>query len=245
MSKDKEKKTFFEVFSMGAGGKGVTQDTTGGEEELGHSIPKGEDIVVISDMTTDSRDKKRSWRGPYGVGLETIIIASVGGVLLAVGCFFLGHKLGSNRATKVEVAKVATLPKVPAPTKAENKPVAKAVEKTSTEIKAKLPEKTSTEVKTKSAQQPVAPEESRWSLRVISYKDAEKNLEKATNLAKMLKNSMGYDAFVARLGSQIVVCLGEFNSKNSTQLLELQKQLKDLEYENKKQFAGCYPVRIK
>lgn len=258
MSKDKEKKTFFEVFSMDAGGKGGTQGTTGGEGELGHAIPKGEDIVVISDMATGvPKDKKRSWRGPFGVRLETIILASVGGVLLAVGCFFLGHKLGSNKAPKEEVAKAAALPKVSAPAKVEKKSVAKAQEKTSTEakvkaqeknfaeVKAKAPEKTSVEVKAKPVQQPVVPEESKWSLRVISYKDAEKNLEKATSLAKMLKSSMGHDAFVARLGSQIVVCLGEFNSKNSTQLLELQKQLKDFEYENKKQFAGCYPVRIR
>lgn len=246
MSKDKEKKTFFEVFSMGAEGKGVTpQGTAGGGEGLGHAIPKEEDIVVISDMATGaSKDKKRNWRGPFGVRLETIVIASVGGVLLAVGCFFLGHKLGANKAPKVEVAKAATLSKVPAPAKVEKRLVTKAPEKTSTEVKAKVSEKM-TEEKAKPVQQPVAPEESRWSLRIISYKDAEKNLEKATNLAKMLKNSVGHDAFVARLGSQIVVCLGEFDSKNSAQLLELQKQLKEFEYENKKQFAGCYPVRIR
>ncbi|MBI5124803.1 MAG: hypothetical protein HZA70_01055 [Planctomycetes bacterium] len=84
-----------------------------------------------------------------------------------------------------------------------------------------------------------------WSLRVVSYKEGAKSIEKATGLATLLKERTGHDAFVARQGSQIVVCLGEFDSRNSTQLEELQKQLKGFKYEDKMQFAGCYPVKVK
>ena len=225
----KEGRTFFEVFSQRSPGKEVKGSGSGSP---------GEDLLVISEVgSSGSSRPSRNWRGPYRVGLETIVLGAVGGVLLAVGCFFLGLKLGDNgnltkgpsesTSGKVVSAEKAS-PKRSTPTvkasqeKPSNVPVAKA---------APAPKATS--------------DKDMWSLRVVSYKEGAKSIEKATGLATLLKERTGHDAFVARQGSQIVVCLGEFDSRNSTQLEELQKQLKGFKYEDKIQFAGCYPVKVK
>ncbi|MDI6759925.1 MAG: hypothetical protein QMD05_03795 [Candidatus Brocadiaceae bacterium] len=226
----KEGRTFFEVFSQRSPGKEVKGSSSGSP---------GEDLLVISEVgSSGSSRPRRNWRGPYGVGLETIVLGAVGGVLLAVGCFFLGLKLGDDRnltkgpseSTSVKVASAEKAsPKRPAPLAktSQEKPSNVAVAKAAPTPKA------------------VASDKDTWSLRVVSYKEGAKGIEKATGLATLLKERTGHDAFVARQGSQIVVCLGEFDSRNNTQLEELQKQLKGFKYEDKVQFAGCYPVKVK
>lgn len=239
MSKGKESKTFFEVFSMQS--KGKDAETQGAPEE-GPQIPaptQGEDLVVISDVTADTPGRKR-WGGSFNVNLATIILASVGGVCLAVGCFFIGHKLGLDKAFKDRVVKKeAILGKG-----TTEQPKAQQVSPAKAKVGQVRPSN-ATAVTAPAKPQVATPERLKWSLRVVSYKNIDKNLEKATHLATLLQDRMGHSAFVAKLGSQIVVCLGEFDSKNNTQLHELQKQLKDFKFENKKQFAGCYPVQVR
>ena len=85
----KEGRTFFEVFSQRSPGK---------EAKGSGSGSPGEDLLVISEVgSSGSGRPSRNWRGPYRVGLETIVLGAVGGVLLAVGGFFLGFKLVDNR----------------------------------------------------------------------------------------------------------------------------------------------------
>lgn len=225
----KEGRTFFEVFSQRSPGKEVKGSGSGSP---------GEDLLVISEVgSSGSSRPRRSWRGPYRVGLETIVLGAVGGVLLAVGCFFLGLKLGDN-SNLTKGPSESTSGKVASAEKASPKrstPTAKASQ-----------EKPSNVAVAKAAPTPrAASGKDTWSLRVISYKEGAKSIEKATGLATLLKERTGHDAFVARQGSQIVVCLGEFDSRNSTQLEELQKQLKGFKYEDKMQFAGSYPVKVK
>ncbi len=241
----KEGKTFFEVFSQG----------TSGREQKSSGRP-GEDLLVISDVSSDR--PKRSWRGPYRVGLETIVLGAVGGVLLAVGCFFLGLKLGDHRnlakgqlesaTTKVATAEKGS-PKRPAPVAKAQVPAAKVPQEKPGNVPiAKVShEKPNNAPVAKASFTPkaVPAEKDTWSLRVIAYKEGGKGIERATNLATTLKERTGHDAFVAKQGSTIVVCLGEFDSRDSAQLLELQKSIRELKYENKMQFAGCYPVKVK
>lgn len=225
----KEGRTFFEVFSQRSPGKEVKGSGSGSP---------GEDLLVISEVgSSGSSRPSRNWRGPYRVGLETIVLGAVGGVLLAVGCFFLGLKLGDN-GSLTKGPSESTSGKVASAEKASPKrstPTAKASQ-----------EKPSNVPVAKAAPAPKATsDKDMWSLRVVSYKEGAKSVEKAAGLATLLKERTGHDAFVARQGSQIVVCLGEFDSRNSTQLEELQKLLKGFKYEDKMQFAGCYPVKVK
>ncbi|MFN3468001.1 MAG: SPOR domain-containing protein [Candidatus Brocadiales bacterium] len=223
---NKEGKTFFEVFSQSASGKEVKGSA---------SVSPGEDLLVISEVGSSGRSR-RSWRGPYRVWLETIVLGAVGGVLLAVGCFFLGLKLGDKDLIKsptvsspiktVQAEKTSPKQQAPAAKVSQEKPGNGPV------TKAPITPKTASGKDT-------------WSLRVISYKEGAKGLEKATSLANLLRERTGHGAFVARQGSQIVVCLGEFDSKSSVQLEELQKLVRGFKYEDKVQFAGCYPVKVK
>jgi hypothetical protein len=221
-----EGKTFFEVFSQGAAGK---QAKGSGSER------PGEDLLVISD--TGGGKPRKNWKGPYRIGLATVVLGAIGGVLLAVGCFFLGLKLGGTK----DVAKVQPKPAVVQGTHSEKtvpKQPAPAV---------KHPQERPSSVslaKTSVAPKPGTGKDT-WSLRVISYKEGANSLQRATGLAHFLKDRTGQDAFVAKQGSQIVVCLGEFDSRDNPKLAELQKLVKGFKYEDKTQFAGCYPVKVR
>ncbi len=223
----KEGRTFFEVFSQGFKGK---------ESKGSGSERSGEDIIVISEVKNINRPKRR-WRGPYHVGLETIILGAVGGVLLAVGLFFLGLKLGNDN-DMASVQSNSAKAKVSYSEKSTQKPSAQG-----TKVQQDKP--TSTSIAKASYAPKKIPEKDTWSLRVISYKEGSKNLEKATSLASFLRERTGHNAFVARQGTQLVVCIGEFDTRDSSQLVELQKQVKELKYQEKAQFAGCYPVKLK
>lgn len=233
----REGKTFFEVFSQGSSEK---RSKGSGSER------PGEDLLVISDVNSDSSSSsssnssskpRRNWRGPYKVGLATIVLGAVGGVFLAVGCFFLGLKLGGHRdlaqaqpksATVKAVRVEKTFPRAPSSvaetsiTKPSNSPVAKV-----------------------SSTPKAVPGNATWSLRVVSYKEGAKSLEMATTLANVLKERTGHEAFVARHGSQIVVCVGAFDSQDNPKLSELQKLVRELKYEDRIQFAGAYPVKVR
>ena len=85
----------------------------------------------------------------------------------------------------------------------------------------------------------------KWTIRVVSYTNTKENLEKAKELAKTLQGSLGYDSFIVNIGKELYICIGEFESNDSADLIAAQKKLADFKYENKKQFDGCYPIRMR
>ena len=70
-------------------------------------------------------------------------------------------------------------------------------------------------------------------------------MEKAKELARALQNLVRYNAFVVNTGKELIVCVGEFEANDSPDLVNTQKTLAEFKYENKKQFDGCYPIRMK
>ena len=56
---------------------------------------------------------------------------------------------------------------------------------------------------------------------------------------------LGYNAFIVNTGKELIVCVGEFESNDSADLVNTKKTLAEFKYENKKQFEGCYPIRMK
>ncbi|MFQ5862271.1 MAG: hypothetical protein ACE5IC_04015 [Candidatus Brocadiales bacterium] len=248
MAKGKIGKTFFEVYGSQPREGGTSGDKAD-KEKTPADFPtsEGEDVIVISDVADGLPEKEEvSGKGRAAA----IIIGSVCGVGLAIGMFFLGHSIGKVETPRQEMAAEApaavgatvpkTKPRPPVAAKAERKR-AKEAASTPSKPEKKPPEKAA-------AAPAVAPPPASadmWTLRVISYTDVQKNLEKAAIVADVLQSTTGHDAFVARFGNKLVVCLGEFNSKDNPELLELQKQIRAFEYEKKKQFISSYPVRLK
>lgn len=252
MAKGKSGKTFFEVYGTQPHGGHSSSGSKAGEEKIPEDFPyyEGENIIVVSDIA----DKLHTKEGGPGKGRAVIIIvAIVCGVGLAVGMFFLGRSVGTVKApTAVGTAlpkaeggrgKGPERPEAVAPT--PRKPIVEkpAPEKPPAMIAVAPPVAPPPPV----TPPPAAPPKSKdtWALRIISYSDVQKNLEKAAAVADFLQSATGHDAFVARLGDKLVVCLGEFDSQDNPELLELQKEVREFEYENKKQFVSSYPVRIK
>lgn len=168
---------------------------------------------------------------------DTLVYAALGAVFLSLGCFFIGHKLGYNKGFKSELAKQASV-------ESTKEKVLQLTTKNTGETQEAL-----TATVSQSAQgiqlQPAVSKEANWTLRIISYKVGDRNTTKAAELSRTIQKEMGYDAFVAKTSKELVVCVGKFDSRDSSELLSLQKELRDFEYENKKQFKSCYPVRLR
>ncbi len=247
MAKGKAGKAFFEVYGSQQQKGDIPVGDKAGEEKIPVDFPTygGEELIVISDIADRLHEGGEGPGGGRGALVPIIIIAGVCGIGLAVGMFFLGHSVGKGKAPGEEVAAKASATAGPEVPKIEKRPAGTAdvavstPEKPLKEMAAPLPSPARVVV--------APPPESTdtWTLRIISYTDVQKNLEKAAGVADFLQNATGHDAFVARLGNKLVVCLGEFGSKRNPELLELQKQVRDFEYENRKQFISSYPVRIK
>lgn len=241
MAKGKPGKTFFEVYgSQSHKGSEVPVSGKAGKEKIIEDFPvfEGEDLIVISDIA----EMPPAMGGGSGKGkVVAIIIGAACGVGLAIGMFFLGHSLGRGSRPPSGEITVKTPGKATAP---------KVIQESGGPERPKIVEKQERREKqvAKAPVPPVAPlpaTTDTWTLRIISYSDVQKNLERAAAVADFLQNATGHDAFVARLGNKLVVCLGEFSSKRSPDLLELQKQVRAFEYENRKQFITSYPVRLK
>lgn len=175
---------------------------------------------------------------------ETLIIGAIAATFLSIACFFVGYKVGFNNGAmnqaeewletiEPQEAKKSTFGQKPealpqAPQKGASKgeqPLIITKEKQTEQRKPIIRDK--------------------WTLRVVSYKNTKENLEKAKELAKTLQNSLGYDAFIVNVGKELYICVGEFETNDSADLIEAQKQLVDYKYENKKQFDSCYPIRMR
>ena len=204
--------------------------------------------------TQDSGLRTRHEAWPQRLGLkrdevyirqDTLIYAALGAVFLSLGCFFIGHKLGYDKGLNAELINVKPVKQDSVGSTKENalQPTAKKVE----EAQGAVPMAFSQTPQTIQSQPPVSggSKEEKWTLRIVSYKTGDQNTKKASELARTIQKEIGHDAFVAKTSHELVVCVGKFDNRDSSELLALQKELKDFKYDNKKQFKGCYPVRLR
>jgi len=176
---------------------------------------------------------------------ETLIIGAIAATFLSIACFFVGHKVGYNKGITSQAEEwLETIEPKEATragfgdSKANNSQSGESAEDGSSKVREKT-EKTESIVKDDTVIK------DKWTLRVVTYKNTKKNVERAKNVAGLLQESLGYNAFVVNTGKELFVCVGEFENWNGTDLTNAQKAVANFEYENKKQFKGCYPVRIR
>ena len=175
---------------------------------------------------------------------ETLIIGAIAATFLSIACFFVGYKVGFNKGAMnqaeewLETIEPQDTKKSTFGQKTEESPLAPQKVASKSEQPLVITKEKQTE-----QHKPIIRD--KWTLRVISYKNTKENLEKAKELAKTLQNSLGYDSFIVNVGKELYICVGEFETNDSADLIEAQKQLVDYKYENKKQFDSCYPIRMR
>ena len=189
---------------------------------------------------------------------ETLIIGAIAATLLSIACFFVGHKVGYNKGVlnqteewletiEPQDSKKSFLgqPK-PAEAVQSHKPASKPAP-----VKVEKPAEHARQVakdskdKEKQADAWKSPVNDKWTLRAVAYKNTKENIERTKELAKTILDTLGCDAFVVNTGKELLVCVGEFESNDSGDLMKTQKALAELKYENKKPFDGCYPIRMR
>ncbi|MGR3220536.1 MAG: hypothetical protein ACUZ8H_12095 [Candidatus Anammoxibacter sp.] len=191
----------------------------------------------VSDNTENLKDKFNSLRKEeVKISQETIIIFAVAAVFLSVACFFIGYKVGHNSG-------VASSTETGAYTNNDSRSGGlNSVRDDDDKVGALNLFNESDRSEISGIKRSSS---NLWTLRIISYKSTNANLIKATNLAKAIKNMTGTNSFVAKVGKELIVCVGKFKDDNNQGLIDLQIKMQDLVYENKKQFRGAYPVKLK
>lgn len=187
--------------------------------------------AVIGEVGVISEKIKSLHKEEVSIKQEMIIISAIAAVFLSLACFFVGYKVGYNKGLIGDI---------------------------SASREEGIVERRMGHVDSEGGFAGVTPETDTgetlgseggkgdlWTLRIVSYKDAGSNLRKAKNLASAIKNMMGYDAFVAKVGSELIVCVGRFKDAKSPDLIDLKIKISDLVYEGKKQFKGSYPVKLR
>ncbi len=86
---------------------------------------------------------------------------------------------------------------------------------------------------------------SKWTIQIIYYYVSNQQIKKARDLAKAIKNMTNYNTFVAKRGNELVVCMGKFNSKDSNEIKEALKVIRELEYKGRKDFESSYPIQVR
>lgn len=175
---------------------------------------------------------------------ETLIIGAIAATFLSIACFFVGYKVGYNKSAMNQAEEwLETIePQDAKKSTFGQKPVEVPQALQEAASKSEQPLIIAKERQTEQ-HKPIIRD--KWTLRIVSYKNTKENLEKAKELAKTLQNSLGYDSFIVNIGKELYICIGEFESNNSADLINAQKKLADFKYENKKQFDGCYPIRMR
>ncbi|MDP6433108.1 MAG: hypothetical protein QGI15_02165 [Candidatus Scalindua sp.] len=258
--KDKESKEFFEVFKKPEKQEGANYSIKEFQkkQENPNVIPKPvperkpedtdddrkkEKLDWITDTKSNDQPQSQTVRKKPGklffneviLKQETVIFGALGAVFLSLVCFFVGYKIGHRNELEPEVLQKAVVyPELGGGVK---------IVPQNMEVKAvdlSLPQVPVTIVK----QEP-EPVVNKWTLQIISYSNTKKHLKQAANLAKAIKDWTGYKTFVAKRGKEIVVCVGRFNLKDSSELREALKEISKLEYEGKRQFASSYAIQIK
>lgn len=176
---------------------------------------------------------------------ETLIIGAIAATFLSIACFFIGHKVGYNKGITSQAEEwLETIepqkPKKTAfgPPESAEMPPQKAASKPA-------PVKSEKQIE---QQKPIIKEpiiKDKWTLRVISYKNTKENIERAKEIAKTIQNTLGYDTFIVNTGKEIFICVGEFETSDNAALINAQKAITEFKYENRKQFEGCYPIRMR
>lgn len=201
---------------------------------------------------------------------ETLIISAIAATFLSIACFFVGYKVGYNKGTGLleggEEEQWLETAAPPVQKKVEHAP-AKVAEVSQKSASKPVPQKTekppepapvkAAEAPQKPASKPVPQKGEKlaeplkpavkdsWTLRVVSYKNTKENVEKAKEVAKVIYDKLGLDAFVVSGEKDIFVCVGEYEGSDISGLTQAQKAVSEMVYENKKQFEGCYPVRMR
>ena len=258
--KDKESKEFFEVFKKPEKQEGANYSIKEFQkkQENPNVIPKPVSERKPKDTDGDRKKEKLDWitdtksndqpqsqtvrKKPRKLFFnevilkqETVIFGALGAVFLSLVCFFVGYKIGHRNELEPEVLQKAVVyPELGGGVKI----VPQNMEVKTVDLS--LPQVPVTIVK----QEP-EPVVNKWTLRIISYSNTKKHLKQAANLAKAIKKLTGYDPFVAKKGKEIIVCVGRFNLKDSSELKETLKGISKLEYEGKRQFAGSYAIPIR
>src|SRR3989339_2177851 len=175
---------------------------------------------------------------------ETLIIGAIAATFLSIACFFVGYKVGFNKGAMNQAEEwLETIePQEAKKSIFGQKPEELPLSPQKAESKGEQPLIITKEKQTEQ-QKPIIRD--KWTLRVVSYKNTKESLEKAKELAKILQNSLGYDAFIVNVGKELSICVGEFETNDSADLIEAQKTLAEFKYENKKQFDSCYPIRMR
>ncbi len=190
---------------------------------------------------TPPKDERTLRKDEVILRQETLIIGAIAATFLSIACFFIGHKVGYNKGVMSQAEewletiepqgkKKSTFGQ-PEPVEVPQKAVSKAV---APSIKPEKP-----------PEQPKPIIKDKWTLRVVSYKNTKENVEKAKEIAKTIQNTLGCDTFIVNTGKEIFICAGEFEESDNADLINKQKMLAELKYENKKPFEGCYPIRMK
>lgn len=175
---------------------------------------------------------------------ETLIIGAIAATFLSIACFFVGYKVGFNKGSLNQAEEwLETI---------EPQDTKKSTFGQKSEEPPQMPQKAASKgdqplviTKEKQTEQHKPIIRDKWTLRVVSYKNTKESLEKAKELAKTLQNSLGYDSFIVNVGKELYICVGEFETNDSADLIEAQKKLAEFKYENKKQFDSCYPIRMR
>ncbi len=170
---------------------------------------------------------------------ETLIIGAIAATFLSIACFFVGHKVGYNKGILSQTEEwLETIEPQDA-----KKPV--FTQSAPENVPQKLATKPAAQQTEKQSEQPKPIIKDKWTLRIISYKNTKENLEKAKAMAKIIQDIVRHDTFIVNTGKEIFICAGEFEEADSADLIAAQKILTEYKYQNKKQFEGCYPVRMR
>lgn len=200
------------------------------EEEKG---PLGWIKETKSEEHIEPGTKKTGWASLKTVAIkqETLILVALGATFLSIACFFAGYKYGHNKALSPEILQE---PAANQELSGEVKTIPQGQKIGAVDLSGG----SSNDIKNEDPNV-------KWTLQIISYSNKKKNIKKAGNLAKAIKNMTGYNTFVAKRGNELVVCAGRFDSKSGTETKKALKEISNLEYEGKKQFTSSYPIKIK
>ena len=231
------------VASPGVDPLGWIKNTTRAEEQT----LKGRTEIPVTPQPVSAPPAKQERiprKDEITLRQETLIIGAIAATFLSIACFFVGYKVGFNKGLLnqaeewLETIEPRDAKKSTFGQKPEEPPQAPQKAPTKSEQPFIITKEKQTE-----QHKPIIRD--KWTLRVVSYKNTKENLEKAKELSKKLQNSLSYDSFIVNVGKELYICIGEFESNDSADLIEAQKKLAEFKYENKKQFDSCYPIRMR
>lgn len=189
-----------------------------------------EDAGIEDVIQPDKKNNRKLFLNEVVLKQETLIFGAIGAVFLSLACFFAGYMLGKNRVTNPEILQEST-----------------ETYNTSAEIKTLPPGKKigTVDLSKETPKVVVKKGNTKWTLQIISYSNTKQHLKSATNLAKAIKNMTGHNTFVAKRGNELIVCAGKFGSSDNPDIKKTLKEIRNLEYEGKKQFASSYPIQLR